>query len=139
MEISSYAVHDIKNKVEIWIATLFTDKMVSYFPRWVAWTIHYFKKTWKNLNLSYLFWLVRGMGRWQTLPAFIGGPPALIPQNFFFVKIHEMYQKGNIFDFFKMYKNTAEIPDNWRKFGICREDLYTLWNTIDLQSPTLSH
>ena len=41
----------------------------------------------------------------------------------FFVKIHEKYQKGNIFDFYKMQKNTTEIPDNWRKSGICREDL----------------
>ena len=37
---------------------------------------------------------------------------ALIPQHKIFIKLHEKYQKGNIFGFCKMLKNTNEIPDN---------------------------
>ena len=58
----------------------------------------------------------------------------LIPQNvvfhsvvliFFFIKLHKKYQNRNIFGFCKMLKNTTEIPDNWRKSGICWEDLFS--------------
>ncbi len=49
----------------------------------------------------------------------------LIPQHKIFIKLHKKYQKGILFRFWKMLKNTREIPDNWRKSGICREDL--LW------------
>ena len=50
----------------------------------------------------------------------------------FLVKIHEKYQKGNIFNFYKMLKSTPEIPDYWQKSGICREDLLTLHVDKDL-------
>ncbi len=43
---------------------------------------------------------------------------SLWPQTKIFIKMHEKYQKGNIFGFYRILKNTTETPDRWEGFKI---------------------